>query len=484
MTLTIKPVVLMGLAALLLVSCSDFLEEQPQSFQTAESFYKTAADATAAVNGLYVGLRDAGYYGQRVWELSDINADQGRLLSTNGDNDLRELDNLVYSPTNTRFLAWWTAIYTNVNRTNSAIANLPRVPMDAALKARLLGEAKFLRALAYFDLVRAYGDVPLYDQPTTDLTQISKARDKAETVYQLIINDLKEAETALPWSYTAADAGRATRGAAKTLLAKVYLTRRDWANAAPKAKEVIDSKTYSLFPDYADLFRPVNKNGREQIFSVQYKVNEAGSTYTAHFTPLYVKLPLPGTVAGIGTFEVEPAFYRAMPNNYRKTVSMDSTYLDYRTNRTVGFYPVARKYLDPTMAGQFNSDLNWMVLRYADVLLMYAEALNEQSGPTADAYEAINQVRRRARAVGTPNAQPAAQYPDLQNLSQTAFRQAVEDERNWELCFEGHRRWDLLRTNRFIDVMKASGKNATAASLLFPLPQNELLKNPNLTQNP
>lgn len=163
---------------------------------------------------------------------------------------------------------------------------------------------------------------------------------------------------------------------------------------------------------------------------------------------------------------------------------MDSTYTDYRTNRTVGFYPVARKYLDPSLCGQFNSEVNWMILRYADVLLMYAEALNEVGGPSKDAYDAINEVRRRARGVGTPNAQPEAVLPDLKDLSQEEFRQAVAQERNWELCFEGHRRWDLLRTGKFIEVMKANGKNATTANLLFPIPQTELTINPNLTQNP
>jgi hypothetical protein len=469
-----------GLLCMLLLytGCAKNLKEIPNSFLEEDNSFKTASDATVALDAVYARLRTI--YSLTMVNLADLNSEELTIQAVGGASSL-ELDNNVYTASNPNFDDFYTNNYLLIDRANRVIKNVPGIAMDATAKAQIIGEAKFLRALAYFNLVQAFGDVPLVTTPTADVIHVAIKRNAAADVYAQIIGDLKDADAAgLPVKYTAAgQVGRATIGAVRSILAKVYLTTKDYPNAASMAKEVIDSKAYTLFPDYKNVFPPENKNGQEHIFSAQYScLKTAYGSPFAEFFAIYFSYPVN---QGGGTYQADSTYVGSyLPGDYRKQI----TIVTQKVNPATGALVVSRtgpsvdKYWDPSPCGEYTARNNFMIIRYADVLLMYAEALNEISGPTADAYDAINQVRARAR-----NGNPAANPQDLSGLTQEQFRDAVLQERGWELCYEGHRRWDLLRTGKYLSVLQAAGIPVAAKNLLYPIPQHEMDVNSALTQN-
>ncbi len=457
-------------------SCENNLKEVPLSFFEESNSFNSPADATSAINGVYNRLK--GIYGLNMINLADLNGDECEVREENGTGT--EIHKNLFNSGSSIFDQYYTSSYVLIDRANRVISNVPKIVMDVKVRDQIVGEAKFIRALAYFNLVRAFGDVPLVTAVNNDVVNVKLPRDPQDKVYQQIIQDLLDAEKVLPVKFTVdTEIGRATVGAAKSILAEVYLTRKDWANAAAKAKEVIDSKTYSLVSDYRDLYIPEKENGPEHIFSIQYSCVLAsyGSPMAVSFA-IYFTYPI--NLTG-GTYQVVPAFANSfVKGDYRKEVTVitekkiaNGTVVQSRTG------PHTDKYWDPLACGESSARNNFTVTRYADVLLMYAEALNETGGPTAEAYNAINLVRARARKGATDTA-----LPDLAGLTQAQFRDAVLQERGWELSFEGHRRWDLLRTGKYIDAMKAIGVNAENKHLLYPIPLQEIDVNPALVQNP
>ncbi|GAB4043364.1 RagB/SusD family nutrient uptake outer membrane protein [Spirosoma litoris] len=470
---------LLTLLSCLLVAggCQSNLEEVPISFLSESNSFNNAADATTAINAVYD--RSKIIYQMPMIVLGDLSGDD-ILVRPDGDPAANEVDQFKYTASTNYFDSFYTYSYITIDRANRVIENVPRIMMDTKLRDQIVGEAKFLRALHYFNLVRAFGDVPLVVKTTTDVVNVKIPRDPAEKVYQQIILDLQDAEKVLPTSYTAAgEIGRATVGAAKSILAKVYLTRKDWSNAATKAKEVIDSKTYSLVADYRDIFTPEKENGPEHIFSIQFSCIQPkyGSAMAENFA-IYFSYPI--NLTG-GSFQVTDSYANSfVAGDYRKQVAVitqktiaNGTVVLSRTG------PHLDKYWDPNACGAGQARNNFLVIRYADVLLMYAEALNELSGPGTDAYNAINQVRARARK-GDNTTGPQ----DLTGLSQAQFRDAVLQERSWELAGEGHRRWDLLRTGKLLEAAQKQGYTVSDKYLLFPIPTFERDANPALTQNP
>jgi hypothetical protein len=304
-------------------------------------------------------------------------------------------------------------------------------------------------------------------------------RTPAGQVYSRIVEDLIAAQNALPVSYPASEKGRATKGAAQSLLAKVYLTQGEWSLAAEKAKEVMDAKTYDLWENYADVFNIANENGKEDIFSIQFRgggIGE-GSLYSEFWAPQSAGLT---PLGGQGDIAAEPLFYESFrADDDRRRVTFLTQYTNPRTGQTVSYpsaglrQPACWKYFDATSTGWNQNNNNWPFLRFADVLLMYAEAVNEVTGPSADAYAAINRVRKRAK------------LPDLTaGLSQQAFRDSVLEERSYELSFEGHRWFDLVRRGRLVETMQALGKPVTQKHTLYPIPATQIILNPALKQNP
>ena len=269
--------ILAGLLALTLTACKEkFLNLAPVSAVNTSSYYQTQSDILTALNGAYGALQFNGQYGQ-LYVVAEIPSDDTTPVLSGSVTDQDEFDKFYVRTTNPFILARWSDGYRGIYRCNTVVDRIAGITMDETLKKRIVGEAKFLRALMYFNLVRVFGDVPLVLTEITDPLQgYEYGRAPVADVYAQIIKDLSDAEAALPATYGVADVGRATSGAAKSLLGKVYLTQKRYADAASKLKEVIDLGIYALLPNYADLFVAANKNSKESIFEVQYKKGNIG----------------------------------------------------------------------------------------------------------------------------------------------------------------------------------------------------------------
>jgi len=469
-----------GLSLILLLgSCKkSFLELAPPSNANVQSFYKTAQDIEQGVNAAYSTLQLDGQYKYAYWELAETRSDNSMNWDGAGNFPDAEIDQFKETSANALITAAWVDTYHGILLCNVVLDRIGPIPMDETLRGRYIGEAKFLRALMYFNLVRIYGDVPLVTSETKSVSEgYAQPRIAVATVYDQIISDLSDAEQKLPLSYTGANIGRATKGAAKGLLGEVYLTKKDYANAQTKLKEVIDLAAYQLLPNYADLWKTANANNIESLFEVQFHKGGlgTGSNYYEQFAPRNSGTVITGLGFAQGRNIPTADVYKAYENNdLRKNISIATSYV--LNGATVNDMYTLKFRDAPYVDG--DADNHWPVLRYADVLLMYAEAINEKSsGPDANAYKAVNDVRARA---GLPVL--------AAGLTHDAFALAVEHERQVELAFEGHRWFDLVRTGRALTVMNAHFAGTITVKsfqLLFPIPQSQVSINPDgIKQNP
>lgn len=485
--LTIVPLLF---ALVTIVTSCKKLDENPDSIIVSTQFYKTQADAISAVNSVYSTLNsdpagDFPLYGRQLNLMTENASDNQTYSPSNTNPDVRAMGTITYVPANSRVQKVWQQLYYGINRANIAIDNIPSIQFDTTLRARLVRESKFIRALLYFDLVRLYGDVPiiLHNPNTINVQSLLVKRSPVDSVYTQIISDLTDA-TNLPKSYSGSDKGRATGGAAHTLLAKVYLTRQQWPQALAQLQTVINGGYgYALFSNYYDAFQKATKNGVEHIFSVQFESNLGATNSTQYLSESFISF---NTNVWPIDVPVDISLYNLFSaNDTRRAVTFYTSVYNSATNKTVVFNnaytPYFNKFVDYSLTPltvQAQSGINYPVLRYADVLLMYAEAVNEINGaPTADAYHAINQVRERAHIADlTPG------------LSQSAFRDSVFLERRKEFIQEGHRWFDLVRQGgtALVDALhKIPAKSAASSkNTLFPIPLVEIQLNPKLTQNP
>ncbi|WP_029273018.1 RagB/SusD family nutrient uptake outer membrane protein [Flavobacterium sp. KJJ] len=486
-----KIIITFLLSAGLFVSCTD-LEVTPTSFVTEENFFKTQDDAIASVTAVYNSLSldpgEQSLFGRNLYFLTDMGSDYAAAGVSATNPQVRAMSALTHDATNDRVQVAWRQIYAGINRANVAIDNIPKAAGTDAVKSRLILEAKFIRALLYFQAVRLWGGVPivLHEPTSIQLENLKSKRATVDEVYTQIISDLNDAE-ALPATYTAADAGRATSGAAKAILAKVYLTRKDYPNAILKARQVINGGYgYALFESFQDIFTKTKKNGKEHIFSVQFEPNQAGngssgSTFqSTSFTGFTATEPA-DIISDVALF-----YDIYAPGDTRRDVSYAKQLLNPTTGTLYTFpKPIFKKYLDLTnLATPGNVAINFPIIRYADILLSLAEAINEQGAPTPEAYELINQVRRRAfgKAITTPD--PTV---DLAGLTQAGFRAAIQEERKKEFVQEGQRWFDLVRWGTLVtEVKKVTAKNSVSErNNLYPIPQSERNIDPvGLPQNP
>jgi hypothetical protein len=468
------------LASLIFLSagCTDFLDLSPRDTANVGNFYRNAADMQAAVDAAYGMLASPGEYSYAYYNVSEVRSDNTFNWEGGGNLPDAELDQFKMSSTNEIIRLMWIDTYRGILACNTVLDHIGGAEMDDALRQRFIGEAKFLRALKHFNLVRTFGDVPLVLKETKSVDEgYSQARVPQSEVYAQIITDLTDAAAKLPVSYSGKDVGRATKGAALALLGKVYLTTRDFEKAKSTLKQVIDQGNYKLLPDYAALWPAANANNEESIFEVQFKKGGTGtgSSFYNNFAPRN---------SGSSVIQVGFAGGRNIPTadliaayeagDARKAVSLSEGYTDNITGKYVAD-PYTLKYRDTPFA-EGDADNNWVVLRYADVLLMYAEAINETTGPNAEAFDAINAVRKRAKLAVLPAG-----------LSKAAFALAIEHERQVELAFEGHRWFDLVRTGREVAVMNAHFKAPVVAEFnaVFPIPQTQIDVNPaGIRQNP
>jgi hypothetical protein len=475
----------------LLVSCTD-LEVTPTSFITKENFFKTQDDAVASVTAVYASLNiepgEQSLFGRNLYFLTDMASDYAAAGVSATNPQVRALSSLTHDATSDRVQLAWRQIYNGINRANVAIDNIPNVQGTDVVKTRLINEAKFIRGLLYFQAVRLWGGVPivLHEPTSINVESLKTNRATVDAVYAQIILDLKDAE-ALPSTYTGKDVGRATSGAAKAILAKVYLTRKDWPNAILKAKEVINGGYgYALFENFADVFNKTKKNGKEHIFSVQFEPNQAGngssgSTFQAtSFTGFTATEPA-DIISDVALF-----YDIYATGDTRRDVSYTKQLLNPSTGTLYTFpKPIFSKYLDVTnLAAPGNVAINFPIIRYADVLLSLAEAINETDGATTEALELVNQVRRRAFAKPISTADLSV---DLVGLTTIQLREAIREERKKEFVQEGQRWYDLVRWGTLVtEVKKVTAKNTVSErNNLYPIPQSERNINPDgLPQNP
>jgi len=464
---------------LFLVGCAKTLEEVPTDRLSEENFYQTEQDAEAAVNAIYAPFRELGYYGGFYMLLTESCSDyangRGSFAPVSEYNGL-DGANIARAET------IWRFAYQAILRANTVLEKVPAIGMDDAKKAALLAEARFLRALAYFDLVRNFAGVPLrqsIDDPT------DMPRSSVEEVYQLIIADLEIAGNDLP--NTAAIAGRPNDLAAKTLLAYVYLTLENWERARDLSNEVINAGKYQLVPvaeveDFDNLFGANVTSSSEEIFSFKYASSGGqGFQYLVYIhgeNTLYA----PYGFRTIYARETFPLIASWSDGDLRKDFNLYSSYI-HRNSGAVVQLPSNepfqfKKFKDFSSVAENASANDMPVLRYADVLLIYAEAASQaEGGPSPAAFNAVNQVRRRAYGMDSQVANPTV---DLTGLDQAAFRNAIFEERAYEFMVEGKRWNDLKRLGhdrvRAI-IREAKGKEVSDSQFLWPIPKVEMDNN-------
>ncbi|WP_375437462.1 RagB/SusD family nutrient uptake outer membrane protein [uncultured Hymenobacter sp.] len=478
----------------LLTGCGEkFLDEAPTDQVTDANFYKTTTDAIQATNAVYSELATLGQYNSALWGIGDIGSD----LSTTGGGgggdgiEQQQLDNFNIPATNPLTSRLWGSCYIGIGRANVVLQRVPAMSIDPAIQQRCIGEAQFLRAKYYFDLVRAFGDVPLLTTPPLTLAEVNVSRTPADQVYAQIVTDLTDAITKLPTSYSGDEIGRATKWAATGLLAKVYLTQGNLAGAAQRAREVTaTSSGKALWDNYADNFKVVNENGKESLFEVQFvagrnQYTQDGPGWSGNeFMGPRGQGIVPQGGYGFNIPEADfVAGYEA--GDLRRDVTIwkpGDLYPDGRRQPaslpgSPNGYGVKKWFVGKVNTNIWDSELNIAVLRLAEMYLILAEAV----GPTPEGLEAINKVRRRAFGlpINTPSARDIAP-----GIGANAFKEAVWRERKYELAFEMDRWFDMKRTGELLTSPQLRAKGVKPFNVLLPIPQSERDVNSNLTQNP
>lgn len=464
----LKNILLVLPVLLLVVSCGeDFTILAPQSERNAENFYQTDSDFLVAINGAYAGLAANNAYGKNYMLLHEMRSDNTSNAggATGLAESLERITRFSELTTATELENTWSGGYSIIARTNTILTRLENVNLDnPTLADRIEGEALFIRSLVYYNLAVTFGNIPIQleevTSPSVEINQVD-----ASVIYDQIASDLETAESLLPESYTGADIGRATSGAAATLLGLVHLTAGNSGQAETALRRVVNSEVYELVPDYADLWGPENENNVESIFEIQYKSGGqgTGSGFTEYYSP---DLSLSG---GVGGGNVPQGVTDDLLDSY----DPDN---DDRFDGAFGTTEADNPYLSKFDANQFaafDSDVNFMVFRYADVLLMLAEAIGE----SPEAYGLINEVRERAGLITPVETLPGS------------FEEKLLLERRREFPGENKRWPDLLRfgvaQQVMADYLADEGFAPSDIRLLYPIPQREIDAAPGqMEQNP
>lgn len=474
--------------------CSDsFLELYPESTLNEGNFYKSETEFILLANGCYVPMRD--YEKNDHWVLAELPSDNASFQynTATGEASKGVIDQFILASNNVAYRNFWNHSYNGITRCNKLLSEIDRPGVTwtkDSYKARSAGEALFLRALYYFNLVRQFGGVPLVLKPITSQEAVGIKRSAEAEVYESIISDLKEAATQFSNAKDVEENGRANDGAANALLGKVYLTLQRYTEAGQVLKAVIESGKYSLVSNYADLFNPSKKDFKETIFAVQYSENSAelANRFIFIFAPhtsggAVTKRPNINIIGAGWNQPTQDLINAFEPGDYRKDVS-----IGYWTGKDwdseIRPIPYPAKYKPPVSAPDDRCGDNLPILRYADVLLMYAEVLNQQ-GRTGEAIPFVEQVRFRAGLTD-----------GLTGYDQVSLEALIAKERQVEFCFENQRWYDLKRTGKALEVMDAHGARERALKpflyniayqmepykLLAPIPVEQIKVN-NLEQN-
>lgn len=474
------------------VSCDDTLDLQPVSEIGVDTFYTTPEEVNLAVIAIYSNLQDMEDIEWLVTELRSDNTYMNPQSSEAKDLPMRELDRHVAQSQNVHIQEYWQACYRVINLANVVMQNLDVVE-DETLRNTYEGEARFLRSHAYFNLVRLWGGVFLVDHPVSGAEAKTLDRSPQEEIYNFIVEDFSAASQMLPAVQDGSNLGRVTADAARTMLGKALLTRKgagDIARARTELAAVVNG-THGLLANYADVFDIGNEYNNEVLFAVRYQSGGVGlgSPHPNFFAPIqsenYVVFGN-GDGRNVPTESISGAY---APSDPRKDASMADEWIGYQgivnPDRHITKYNSQFSNVD-------DGGNDWIITRYADALLLLAEAINEDSGPDDEALGYLNEVR--TRALGDAAALTLADVSTYFD-----FKLAIEEERRVEFAFENHRWFDLVRTNRAITVMSQhfatepqyNDPNHPAFNtpplqhyqLYLPIPQYEIDLNPNIAQN-
>lgn len=479
------------IAILLLAGCKEsFLEIPSKTSLSTPIYFQSQSDFEQAINGAYAPLRALYSGSSGAWAMGELRSDNTTYKYNSNDRGTIQpeyIADFIEDNTNGVLPNKYNNDYAVIARANQILYLIDDVDFDESVKGNIKGQALFLRAFAYFDLVQYFGSVPLHLKPATTLDETALPLSSIDEVYGQIVSDATQAASLLP-DKAAQEKGRVTSGSAKTLLGNVYIIQQNWSEAETTLKGVTG---YSLLPDYADVFDPAMKNNDESIFEIQFKQGTEGFASNFFYTFLVQPISAEEISAVTGIEEVA----RTIEGYNIPTPDIISAYEsdDLRKDASIGYisangvdYPYIKKYAHAHELTN-NTDDDWPVYRYSEVLLFLAEALNEQN-QTTDALIYLNQVRTRA-GLGNSTA-----------VSQSEVRDAIQKERRVELAFENKRWLDLVRTNMADQVMKAYGERVKAnpqayyfpegvtvapaaysnISLSFPIPASEVALNSNL----
>jgi starch-binding outer membrane protein, SusD/RagB family len=491
----INKIAISAAGLIMLLGCEDFLAEDPRALISPLNFYNSDAEVRAAVNGIYgtyfwneslyrvVGLSRFYQFGSDEINPNRLGG-EGQIYSSyefsEGNNPTRET---------------WADLFRIVQDCNIVLDRIEgNGNISQAMHNQATGEIYFLRALAYYHLTNLWGNVPYYRVylPIEEVQELGRF-DKG-TIQLDMIADLEAAQQLLPASYAASDLGRATSWAAATLAAKFYMVRSDWQGMRDKSVEIINNSWHRLLDDYGAVFSPDNEFNDEIIFEFDYVKDLAGQRRTDFFTPRIRDEPRNGAdraaleaalaarnegMTGYGLAIPTPEMVNTFPmDDLRRPWNVTTHYLGFEL-----FFPYVSKLwnLHQVDSPRANHGDNYIVWRLADIYLMAAEAENELNGP-ANAYQYINRVRERAFDPDQP----------LAGLTQEQFRQAVRDERKWELMGEDHRRLDLIRwgilvetiqNTQFLGPYASANTNVRPHHVLWPIPLEEIALNPALLES-
>jgi starch-binding outer membrane protein, SusD/RagB family len=446
---------IIALVCICLLACTscnkDFLELTPKSTIAPETFFKTASDALTAVNGCYKSLSVGNQYGGTFQILMEARGDNYLDQDpSSGAGQNYQINRFSDSPGNTNLYNSWSSLYTTIFRCNTVLESVDPIAMDATLKNRIKAEATFIRALSYFNLVRFWGDVPLVVKTIDPASASSLKREATTAVYAQIEADLTFAAANLPETYPAVDLGRITKGAAQGLLGKVYVYQKKFTNAKTVLDEVINGRKFSLLPVVADVFSPTTKYHAEILFAVRFTKGITGQDHGYWYANTQI----------IG---LDSTLFKAYD-----AVDTRRTQIEF-AKPTGNSNILPRKFHDVPVNNNAGND--FPILRYADILLLQAEAINEigysNSTAAGTAFAHLNAIRKRAGITELTGTDLA---------TQAAFRAEIYKQRRLEFPFECDRWFDMVRTNTAIEAIAASSKKITIAPFrfIYPIPQQEI----------
>lgn len=492
-----KNIVYIALLSLITACSGDFLEIYPETSLNEKNFLSTENEFILLANGCYIPMRN--YEKNTHWVIAELPSDNSSFQHNPNDGGAwpREvIDQFLVESSNSIYKDFWNASYNGITRCNKLLSELEKASItwdNALYKERCTGEALFLRALYYFNLVRQFGGVPLVREPIDSKDAVNIKRSSEQEIYDLIIADLTQAQEHFQKAVDVEENGRANYASAFALLGKVYLTLHQYKEAELPLKSVINLGKYILLPEYADLFIPSKKDYKETIFSIQYSENssELANRFIFVFAPWTsggeitqrpnIKINQGWHGCNLPTEDLLKAFE---PGDKRKAVSI-GVWIGKDWDGMVRPIPYCAKYKPPVSAPDDRCSDNFPILRYSDVLLMYAEALNEQ-GHTSEAIPYVEQVRSRAGLTSSLAGYDKASLEDL-----------IAKERQVEFCFENQRWYDLKRTGKALQVLREHGIREKAIKsflypnsfemekykLLAPIPAEQILIN-KIKQNP